>query len=396
MVQRGPDTLPETILEDATAARFVSPDYLFYERNETLFVQRFDLSTLSVTGAEVSVGVSLAQRSFFDIAEDGTLVYTRLGQQFGMMELTWLSRQGSSQSLKQLINSHDRFDLSPQGNNVAYVEREFPDDGDFELWVHDIALGTRRLLTSGPEKMPSLLWSPDGDAVVFGSVGDSNTKIFCAEADGSGQVHSLVQSGNRLLPYSWHPTERKLLYGEYVPGVKQKMQLRVATFSDTDTGATKWNLLHDDYYADVTPREFGYASFSPDGKWIVYSSQETGNGYLFINHFPEPKAPRKITFEGIDSHSPQWWHEQHELVFLRRETMGSRRHHVYVAKYRETDGGYQFNRPLPWERGLVQRGSFSIDPKGHRLLVGQFASLVDHVVLFENIVGVAERKLNAQ
>jgi Tol biopolymer transport system component len=293
--------------------------------------------------------------------------------------------------LKQLINSNDRFNLSPKGDNVAYVEREFPDRGDFELWVHNVARGTRRLLTSGPEKMPSLLWSPDGDAVVFGSLGDGNTKIYCAQADGSRQVHSLVQGPNRLHPFSWHPTERKLLYGEFVPGVKKKAQLWVATFSDTDS--KEWDLLRKEHYADFTPREFGDASFSPDGKWIVYSSQEAGKGYLFINQYPEPRAPRKITFEGIDSYSPQWWPDQHELVFLRRETMGSRLHHVYVAKYREIDGGYQFDRPLPWARGLVQRGTFSIDPRGHRLLVGQFASLIDHVVLYENIVGVAERKL---
>ena len=394
MAQKGPGTLPVTILEEAKAARFVPPDYLFYERNETLFVQRFDLSTLSVKGGEVSVGVNLGHQSFFDIADDGTLVYTQLGRQFGQMELMWLSRQGIRQSLKQMINGNDHFDMLPQGDNVAYVEREFPADGDFELWVHDIANGTRRLLTSSPEKMPSLLWSPDGDAVVFGSSGEGKFRIYRAQADGSGQVQSLVQGPNRLAPYSWHPTERKLLYGEYVPGVKGKVELWVATFSGTDS--REWDLLRKEHYTDITPRESGDASFSPDGKSIVYSSQEAGIGHLFINQYPELRAPMKITFEGFDSYSPQWWADQHELVFLRREAMGSRLHHVYVAKYREIDGGYQFDRPQPWERGLVQRGTFSIDPKGHRLLVGQYASLIDHFVLHENIVTVAERKLKAQ
>lgn len=88
--------------------------------------------------------------------------------------------------------------------------------------------------------------------------------------------------------------------------------------------------------------------------------------------------------------------EQNELVFLRRDTRGSRLHHVYLMKYRENGDSYQFDRPLRWVNGLVHRGDLSVHPQGQELVVRQYGSRLDHVVLFENMIAAAERKLSAQ
>ncbi len=394
MLQKASGAPPSLLIEDARFARFVPPEYLVFVRNEMLFAQRFDLASSTLEGEAVRLGVNLDPQSFFDVADDGTVVFTQPGRKYGREEFAWLNRQGNRQSILLAETGIGHFALSSDGSKLAYVEDEYLLGGNKEkVWLYETETENRRLLTSQEGKKTSLLWSPDDKQVVFALEKGESSDIFAVSADGLRTIRPVLESPNDLMPYAWHPTERKLLYGEWVPGERNlRTQLWVATFSEGEPN--EWTLIEKEHYAEVEPHESGGASFSPDGNWIVYSSKEDRVGHLFIDQYPEPRSPRKITFEGLDSYNPQWWPEQHELVFLRRETKGSRLHHVYVANYRERDGVYQFDRPQRWQNGLVVRHVFNLEPDGQELLVRQYGSRLDHVVLFENAISAALRKLD--
>ena len=394
MLQKAPNATPVILLDNAAAARFVRPGFLVFARDDMLFAQRFNLLTSQLEGQAVRLDVMMDPQSFFDVADDGTLVFTQPGRNWGRAQLAWLSRSGGRQAIQLGENGVGNFALSFDGNQIAYVEHESLTDSRNDLWLYEVETGNKRLLPSQDSKKGNLLWSPNDDWVIFGSEKDGAHHLFAIRADGSGQLQSLMESRYRLLAYSWHPTERKLLYATIDARGDRQDQLWVATFAGGEN--IEWTLVNNDFYADVSPRERGGASFSPDGKWIIYSSQEARQGHLFIDQYPNPSAPKKITFAGLDSYFPQWRPDQHELVFTRRETQGSRLHHIYVAKYRENGNSYDFDRPLRWNNGLVHRGVFGLDPMRPRLLVRQYGSLLNHVVLYENIIAVAEQKLSVQ
>jgi Tol biopolymer transport system component len=164
--------------------------------------------------------------------------------------------------------------ISPDGKSVTYDT-----DRDGKVWIADLSkLSSPRRATAGQDHYP--MWSPDGDRIVF--TRDEQTSRHCTcSADGTGNAERLATG---RAPESWSAKNQMFSFitlGNYY---------NIWTYSLKDKKASP---LID------TPGVTEHSSrFSPDGKWIAYTSIETGRFEVFVQPFPLTGAKYQISKQG--------------------------------------------------------------------------------------------------
>ena len=146
-----------------------------------------------------------------------------------------------------------------------------------DIWVYDQQRDTMTRLTSGGGTYVFPAWSPDGRYVFFGSVGNG---IFRTRADGAGQPQPLTRIKGIDLPWSITPDGKRLAYFEIPP------QIWTVPLEETNgqMKAGKPEQFLKSQNADQTP------AFSPDGRWLAYSSDATGTSEVYVRPFPPPAS----------------------------------------------------------------------------------------------------------
>jgi Tol biopolymer transport system component len=176
----------------------------------------------------------------------------------------WLKRDGHREALLSQSGSYVGDPrLSPDGTRVALTIR---DGANQDIWVYASQRAAMTRLTFGGVAYLNPVWSRDGRYLVFGSIGSG---MFWTRADGSGQPRSLVAATNGVqFPDSIAPDGRRLVFQQ----VDGRPQLWTAELQQDDSGITS-----------DTPIPFLKSSFtdqdariSPDGRWLAYSSNESG------------------------------------------------------------------------------------------------------------------------
>ena len=141
----------------------------------------------------------------------------------------------------------------------------------------------------------------------------------------------------------------------------------------------------------------GTASFSPDGRWLAYTSDESGQYQVFVRSFPDGDGKKQVSVEGLGSAWPFWSATDQELIFATAVKPDSTEMQIFTAKYRIDEGEFMPERPVRWEGASAPMRyldtSYNLHPDGQRLLVSSVVDVndaeqaVDHVVLFENFFG---------
>ncbi len=300
-----------------SAAAFDS-GHLLYVRDGVLVARRFDAGSLAFTGDPVSVAEDVAyDPAFFQgrFAVGGGTVAYRDGTQLPGTRLAWYDRNGrglqkGGQPLlarlgpvpRRLVDNTPAA-LSPDDSRfMCMLENERT--GAFELWIAELNRGTWTRFSRGPLSEGFPVWSPAGDRVAFSRTRPDRREydLFVRDVDGSGTEKRLLTSDATLYPTGWSSDGRFLLYVE-MPSI------------GAQRGGDLWVLPMEGAQKPLpfvkTEHSEPGGKFSPDGRWVLYISDESGSAEAYIKPFPGPGASRQVSTNGAFW---GWWQTPSEVL----------------------------------------------------------------------------------
>ncbi len=281
---------------------------VMYLRADTLMARPFDEGKLQFTGPAVrvadSVGTIGALLGVFSVSANGILA-TGMGGN-GNRELSWYDRQGKMLSHVGDPQRRDELALSPDGTRVA--EGRVDAQGIWGVWVLDLARGISSRFTFESTGAGNGIWSPDGSQIVYASGGGQSADIYRKSSNGATKEEVLYHSDSPMTPLDWSPDGRWILYAT----------------RGKDTGIDLWALPDASSPAGVgrkpipylvTPFNESQAKFSPDGKWVAYSSNESGQTEVYVRPFPASTEGKWLISNGGGA-EPRWRPDGKEIFYI--------------------------------------------------------------------------------
>jgi Tol biopolymer transport system component len=345
--------------------RYLPTGHVVYMHDGTLFVAPFDLKRVEVTGSPIplldgitaSPGDASAQFSF---AENGTLVFVPGRSGFQLASVYWLDRQGKFTPLREVPANYYTPAFSPDGKRLALA---INDGKTSDIWVYDLSRDTLTRLTFAGNNL-SPIWTPDGQRITYvhaEKVGAGD--LYWTRADGTGSPLRLTETNNRKFPSSWHPGGKLLSFDQATSGNTGSIY---STFTIGIEGNEKqgWHPGEIKPFLTSSFTEWE-SSFSPDGRWLAYDSNETGDYEVYVRPFPGPGGKWQISTGG--GRYPKWSRTSKELFF---RTLDSK---IMATPYTVTGESFSPGKPQLWSSGqFTERlGSvnFDLHPDGKRFAV---------------------------
>jgi Tol biopolymer transport system component len=197
--------------------------------------------------------------------------------------------------------------VSPDGRRVVVFRTV---QGNQDIWLHDGARTSRFTFDAADDAFP--LWSPDGMRIVFRSLRTGAGDLYQKLTRGGGKEELLVTSNQLKTPTSWSADGRFVLFQSADPQTSN--DLWVVPMSGDRTPST---LLK-------TPFRETRGVFSPDGRWVVYYSNESGRNEIYVRSFVSPGAAGTATGEAGGQWQvsetggifPAWRPDGKELYYL--------------------------------------------------------------------------------
>jgi len=290
------------VLEGGSNAHYSPTGHLIYGRHGELLAVPFDPNTSSVTGGPVSVlggvvATPIAGNMEFDMAANGTLVYAA-GDRGRARRVVWIDRNGSRESLIDDEQDFSSVDLSRDGRYLAtWVGR-----ANNSVWIYELERGTvihrtRMFDTHDP------VFSPDGEWVAFNSNLSGQFNIYMQRSDGSEPAERLTTSKNGQTVRSWTPDGELMAIEERRPDTGRDILLL-----DPNAGVEPHTYLRTEF-------DEWYPQISPDGRYLLYVSNETGRDEIYLDSFPEPRRRMQVSTDG--GTRPRWNPSAEEILFRR-------------------------------------------------------------------------------
>ena len=290
-------------LFEGSSPRYVSSGHIVFARENALWAVPFDADELTVTGEAVPVmeGVGIGNTGYarFAVAANGSLVYVAGTANVGAPRtLVWVDRDGREEELPAPSAPYESPRLSPDGRSIA-VEVRDPENAD--VIVYDLQRQTSTRLTFDSERDSYPLWSPDGQRVLFRSSREVPPNIYSKAADGTGEVERVTTSDSTQAPLSWSADGQSLVIMD-----TRGSNPNLASVSLGAESATEG--LVETEFVELT------GAVSPDGRWMAYSSNESGQFELYVRPFPNVDDGRWQISRDY-GRSPVWAADGDELFF---------------------------------------------------------------------------------
>lgn len=304
----------KTLVKKAVYGRYLPTGHLVYAWEAKLYAVPFSLETLSVKGPAVEVldGVlceTARGAAHFSISNNGTLVYIPGGLVNNGLKLAWVDRKGSTEILKDAPQVAVAW-ISPDGSKIAAARPVAY--GSTEIWINEIERGIWRRLTD--ERGPAFwgAWTPDGRRFVFNSnlLGAPNFELYWKPADGSAREERLTTYSGFQMPGSWTPDGKILAFQQGKTTEPNSYDIWMLPLE----GDGKPYPFVASRFGDIHP------TFSPDGRWLAYASNDSGNWQVMVRPFPGPGGIIQVSLES--SWEPIWSRDGKQIYF--RSTDGDR------------------------------------------------------------------------
>lgn len=265
--------------------------------------------------------------------------------------LTWLDRQGKVVGTAGEPGLYRTLMISPDGKRVAF-ERADPQTQNRDIWLLEIATRMVTRFTSDPAWEAFPTWSPDGSRIIFTSNRSGTYDLYQKTSNGGGAEELVYTSSEGKGPNSWSPDGRFLLY--YSLGQPTHLKL-LAVAGPADRKPVP---LVDAQFTSITGR------FSPDGRWIVYSSNESGKNEVAVRPFDPASgtAGKPVIVTGGGGRAPLWRGDGKEIFYIAQDGTATA---VEVS----FSGGFQVGTPKPMYRVPAQVLFWDVLPDGTRFLM---------------------------
>jgi serine/threonine-protein kinase len=367
--------------------RYVPGGYLLYVQQGTLYGVAFDPARLETRGAPVPLIDDLAADAAngggqFDVSRTGTLVYLAGKGTPPTGRAAWLDSSGKPQPLPLPPGQYGVLRLSPDGRKLSFLNA-----GD--IYVYDLEKETpTRLTFGGAGAGAAPVWAPDGQHIAF----QTKSALFWIRSDGGGGPQRLLERQALAVPWSFSPDGKRLAFFEVDPETLADIWTLPLDLSDPDhpKPGNPESFLR-------TPANEVVPTFSPDGRWIAYRSDESGTDAIYVRPFPATGGGKwQISLSGGGARYPIWSKNGRELFY---ETVDNR---IMVVDYTVNGNSFAPGKPKLWsDVQLFYPGVLNLDlaPDGKRFIVlttpdtgGDGKSAV-HVTMLLNFLDELKRRI---
>ncbi len=353
----------KTVHRGGFYARYLPSGHLVYMHEGTLFAVPFDLKGLKVTGQAAPIlegvaadpGTGGAQFSF---SETGTLVYLagRSGAQ--NVSIYWMDREGKFQPLRESPGDYLNPAFSPDGKRLAL---EIWERSRADIWVYEWERDTLTRLTFTGESNVFPVWTPDGQRITYSSQEKGGPpNLYWKRADGAGDAQRLTENKNPQLPFSWRPDGKVFAFAQLNPNTSSDI-MTLTMEGDEKSG---WKPGEPKPFLN-SPFNEGPPAFSPDGRWLAYMSNESGNFEVYVRPFPGPGSKWQVSTGG--GGWPKWSRNGKELFYRTPDNK------IMVVNYSASGDSFRAEKPRLWSPGQFTRrrglGNFDLHPDGKRFAV---------------------------
>jgi serine/threonine protein kinase/Tol biopolymer transport system component len=281
----------------ATSQPLYYDGFLLTVRQGALIAQRFDAAALELRGdpivlteRDISMSTVLT-RSHFTVSASGTLLY-QTGKLEDETQLVWYDRSGKELGVVGAPQPYSSLSLSRDGNGIAASAAS-------SVWIYDRTRGVRTRLTAGDYDIWPV-WSHDGRSVAFSSRRPGYLDLYIRDVATGAERPAAVSEMDKVAT-SWSPDGTMIFYD--VLGLASGTDIRYVTVADGKSHP----------YAATQYLESS-AKMSPDGKWIAFQSNDSGQPEIYVAPFPPTGAKWAVSQNG--GISPRWRGDGRELFFI--------------------------------------------------------------------------------
>jgi len=346
------------LLDDVAQAWYLPNGRLLYVRRDGVAVAApFDLDGLEITGEAVPVleGVQVQLASAYallDWSPSGSLVYVRGTGASSDVWTVRVSRDGVVAPIDTAwYGQFNSLSLAPDGRRLAVGVGS---GGGLNIWIKQLDHGPfTRLTFSNQDRRPA--WSPDGRLVAYVRDSASTSAVYARPADGSGPDRPLAHVDRMVQEVTWSPDGRWLVLrtDNTMAGAGDLVGVR----SSGDSTAVP---LVASSFTELHP------AVSPDGRWLAYTSNESGTNEVYVRPFPNTETGRWQVSNGGGA-SPVWAPSGRELYYLNRDGR------LIAAEVRPTATTFAVGRLLPLfdASGFLDDGfhqGYDVTPDGHSFI----------------------------
>ncbi|HEX6791221.1 MAG TPA: protein kinase [Candidatus Krumholzibacteria bacterium] len=306
---------PVRVIESKASAVYAD-GFLFFVRDSTLMAQEFDVAKRATRGEPRATreAVHLDRSTWnspLSISDNGVLVYA-MGGGSGNNRAALYDRTGRRIRNLTPVGNILSVNATPDGRRIAFEWQQQP---LADIWLVDVASGTRSRLTRSPDDDNSPVWLPDGRNILFTARNQMRYRLYETRVDGSSEPRMVLEDASKdVWPLDVSSDGRWLLHGV---GAVAGNRAFGALWIRSLTGAGPPQML--------IPEALGFfsAQFSGDGKWIAYDTEESGRSEVYVSPMPLPGQGFSARWQVSTSGGmrPRWRGDSRELYYGRPDGM---------------------------------------------------------------------------
>jgi eukaryotic-like serine/threonine-protein kinase len=286
---------------------YAPPGYLLFVRGSALMAQPFRFRSHEVYGNPTRIADDISTNAysglaFFSVSNSGVLAH--MAQSKAPNQMLWYDRQGKLLGSVGPPGIYTNPVISPDGKRVA-VDRYETLDAQPDVWICDQTRqdnSSRFTFYVGDDS--NSVWSPDGKLLAFSSLRDSARDLYLKAFSGTNKDELLYRSTDDKYVTSWSPDVKTIMFMNRTSSNRPYDLWTLALSGDRKPVP----YLKTDEFSEHE------GQFSPDGRWVVYTSDKTGKDEIYVQSYPPSGSESKISANG--GIQPKWRRDGKEIYYL--------------------------------------------------------------------------------